>query len=342
MQRLSNTVIADLGGTFLRIGELTSNGPENIQEIEVSQVSSFDQALRSYEACRASGSLEGCTLILSYARKQQYDEVHELPHKRHGWKWLPEKLKSDLKLSEFHVVHDAFAMGLAAFNERHEGEIFRYVRGARTRKPGKGIVILAGTGLGHSIINRADRSIHDTHGGHFPPVAVTEEQSTIASDAAAYTRDRAKKADKNTKSKTFVFEELLSGSGFYNIYLAVCRRDFADPIYSDERHALENVDDQRVRQTAKLYSEFLGLYAHIVANVSHAYESVYLCGGFLHRLVAADLLDLDAFHRNFTLNMVDSVNEDLRSAQVYRLSGQHTALYGLEEYAFRLHGTAAT
>lgn len=330
-------IVADLGGSFLRMALLANDGPGEVEVIEVAQCPSFDDALDHF-SMKTGLEYEGAGMLLSFGRKLSPREKHVFDHKDNDWAFIPNGIKNKYGFEFFRVVHDARAMGLATLSDRPD--VFDDIEGPESRdavsRPGKKLIILAGTGVGHAFIDTKSREISDSHGAHFPPAFASAEQAEILLSIQSYLHATDSLRMNKQKVRTFIFEDILSGDGLHNIYAALCQKRFLDRQFRDTREMIENHEDETVQAAADEYSSFLGLYAHILAVSGHAYEGVYVCGGHIERMDECGLLNWELFHRNFMQNMVRGVHKDLRRAAIYKASAEHTALYGLEVDALHI------
>lgn len=307
MSNSGAVILGDLGGTHLRLGRQSANGPEDVRVYKLQEWASLSEALKDY------GGTAGAKLLLSFAKKYNAQGVYKLDqaHKGAAWSFSIDDLKNDLGLADAVVVHDFRAMALALFHTAPD--VFLPVaKGVPTDR--LRVIIGVGTGVGHALADPVSGAIYDTFGGHFPPCAVTAEQKSIL----------AQLEDNFPEKRTFIFEEILSGRGLQAIYAML--GGAGDIALADGKIAQE---------TCRLFSEFLGLYANTVCVGAHAFGGLYLCGGVIEKLYATGRFNEEAFFRNFRLNMVPIVDEALVATPVFRASAAHTALYGLEVYAAR-------
>jgi len=286
-------ILGDLGGTRLRLAVQGTDGPENIRTCLTHDFATLADALDNYMP-----DLKDASLFLSFAKKVNADGIYHLDqaHKKGAWSFTIDNLKQETGLAQVHILHDMQAMGRALFHaDRHVFEpIIRSVP-----QDGWRVIINVGTGLGHAFANPQDHSVHDTFGGHFPPVAITDEQKSVVNDWQ----------EKFGTERTFIAEEILSGRGY---------------------HALEQYDPKNFN---RLFCEFLGLYANTLSVAMHAFGGVYLCGGVVEKLLADNRFDRHAFEKFYVLKNVPIVHDQLSACPVFRVGKPHTALYGLDVYA---------
>lgn len=191
-------ILADLGGTRLRLARRGQAGLEDIRSYEPSAWPTLQAALTDY-----APDLNGARLFMSFAKKVNADGVYHLdqPHKQAAWSFTIDDIKRETGLADMHVLHDMQAMGRAVF---HADAFSRIGTGNAQTGGGLRCIINVGTGLGHAFINPVDQTVHDTFGGHFPPFAVTHEQREALS-----LLQEASLAD-----RSFIWEEIVSGRGY--------------------------------------------------------------------------------------------------------------------------------
>lgn len=326
-------ILADVGGTFLRICKLNHSGLLNVFQVKANQFGNIHNAIEYYSEKELGGKLEGSTLVISYGRKVDPQGEIGFDFKEGGnrWRFKLVELKARYGLEVCEYVHDAEAMGLAVCSERPT-IVFSTVKEGRYPK-GYKVSVFAGTGLGHSFTDPKTLEVIDTHGGHFVPCAATHEQEDILLRVkGAHEATRRAAQGPSRRSRTIIFEDLLSGDGLFQIYLAVCNREFSKPVHRDVSEMMESPKDLTVAMASRIYSEFLGLYAHVLCSVCHAYGGVYVSGGHVQRMDNLKLLDWKAFEESLVQEMVEVVDSDLRSVAIYKVKAEHTALFGLEVY----------
>jgi len=287
----TNIILGDLGGTRLRLARSVDGQITDIQRFDPQQYASLQAVLKDY------GGMDGARLFLSFAKKVNADGIYQLDqaHKKGAWIFRIDDVKRDCSLASMHVLHDMQAMGRAVF---HKAPVFAKVSGG-DRAEGWRMIINVGTGLGHAFINPVDQAVHDTFGGHFPPIAVTDEQKQLVNAWQVKFSDR-----------TFVIEEILSSRGLMAL-----------------------VAEKGEAEGNRLFCEFLGLYANALAVGMDAFGGLYFGGGVMEDLFTDSTFNADAFSKYFILNNVPIVDDALRGVPVYRTNLPYTALYGLDVYA---------
>ena len=286
-------ILGDMGGTRLRLARRGTDGDlVDIRKYDPQDWESLQAAIADY-----APDAKGARLFLSFAKKVNAGGLYHLDqaHKKGVWSFTIADVRQSLGLADMHVLHDMQAMGRAVF---HTAPVFNYVAGGNTNE-GWRCIINVGTGLGHAFINADLQAVHDTFGGHFPPIAVTDEQKVLVDEWQAKFTDR-----------TFVVEEILSSRGLMSL-----------------------VEQKGEADGNRLFCEFLGLYANTLCVGMDAFGGIYFGGGVMEDLFSDATFNADAFMKYFILDNVPIVNDRLRACPIYRTNLPFTALYGLDVYA---------
>jgi len=138
---------------------------------------------------------------------------------------------------------------------------------------------------------------------------------------------------RKTGRTQLIYEDVVSGRGFYNLYSFVNHKLSQTPQAQDMNDLsaliIPSKDTPIIRQTARLFFEFLGLYIHMNALCTHSYRRVTLVGGLLRQLNDLGLFDHEALRRHIELDMVDSVKARLKAIEVNLIIKPHLSLTGL-------------
>jgi len=201
------------------------------------------------------------------------------------------------------------------------------------------LMVSVGTGLGHaygacqSPQSGGDGDVRPTFGGHMVPACATTEQQDAMHSIAQSLHGK----------RHVIFEDIVSGRGFFGLYSFACHRKAMEPAYNDVFTLMADgldPDNQEVQSAARLFCEFLGLYVNVVATSIHAFGGVYLIGSILRRLREVGLFDEETVKKSMWLDMVQVVDRAWREAPIYLGRAQHLTLHGLCDMA-RQHGDGA-
>jgi len=308
------TVLADIGGTHARFAVLEKGEIKNPKRLSVEDFPEIQLALQSYHD-------KPCTLMLATAAQ---------PDDRNKWritnnkKWVIDPaLLNDRGWNVEILINDfaASARGALASNQ------LVVLREGRADDQSPRAIIGPGTGLGLAYMTPLpDKKYHiqETFGGHMAVTAQTEEQWAIVRLVQKL----------HGEDHAVIYEDVASGRALPVLYRAVCMCNGSEPaLLLDAKTILSCVDDVHIRQTLRLFHEFLGLFAHNAAVTNHAFGGLYIDGGMTHRLYEAGLFDFESFEKFMTLNVTPIVKEKLKSTPVLILNDPFAALRGLAEMA---------
>lgn len=308
-------ILADIGGTYARFGVRTLAGPREVRKYKASEFGGLVEALRTYCSdirVEPAGILRIATAgyedggVWKFINKNQWiinpDELE-----RASWR-VP------VILNDFEAA--TWALKSLDGDER---KILREAPGASENYcligPGTGL------GLGYMLGGTALR-VQKTHGGHMPVAAVTDEQWLVAQ-----TVRRLRRTD-----DVLVFENLVSGSGLYDLYAARCLISGRPARFPAVENLVDHPKDADAGAALRLFHEFFGLFAATAVVSGHAYGGLYLGGGVTARLAERELFDFVCFEKFFTLNVAASVRRDLAITPVIRITTPYPALKGLMVY----------
>lgn len=307
------TVLADIGGTHARFAILDNGNILNPQRVSVDDFPGIRQALQNY--CNTP-----CALMIATAAQPDGRNVWRITNNK---KWIidPALLKDsgwDVKI----LINDfaASARGALVSNQTV------ILREGRPDEKNPRVIIGPGTGLGLAYMTPLrDKRYHiqETFGGHMAATAQTEEQCAIVNIIR----------ELHGGEHTVIYEDVASGRALPLLYKAVCVRNGAEPDVIDARTMLNCADDLNVKQTLRLFHEFLGLFAHNAIVTNHAFGGLYIDGGMAHRLYEAGLFDFESMAKFMTLNVTPVVLDKLNATPVCILNDPFAALRGLAEMA---------
>jgi len=160
--------------------------------------------------------------------------------------------------------------------------------------------------------------VQRTHGGHIPAAALSEDQGLIL-----------RVLRQQTNSELISYENLISGPGLFAIYKAGCAIAGTAPKFETSRELFKHLGDSELDNTLRLFHEFFGLFAAGVVMTAHGYGGLYLTGGVLDRIMAADCFKLESFERYFHLPSVDSVRLDLARTPIAYITTPVLTMKGL-------------
>lgn len=342
-------ILADIGGTHVRLA-LCEGGAEAFREVEKYKAldwPDFESLLAAYMADKGISTAQlGALAIASAVRptgpKGRYIRF-DPSYKNNAWVIDRDALAMRMGGAEvllaldtqaqFHTIGRFHAGGAEACG------IYEPLGGVKLdankgHEPGDDaagemmLMVSVGTGLGHAYGTDPAQGGHavfglrPTFGGHMTPSFSTAEQAD-AVQYAAHLLDGARHV---------IFEDIVSGRGFYALYRFICMRHLREPAAPDVEALFAahlDPEDPAIREACRLFCEFLGLYVNVVATSVHAFGGVYLIGSILRRLSEDGLLDTAAIRSFMRLDMVRVVDEAWAGMPVYIGVRPHLTLYGL-------------
>lgn len=312
---MSKTVLADIGGTYVRLAILEGGAVENPQKLSAADYRSFEEALRSYDK-------KPSTLMIATAAQRDQEGIWHF-HNNNKWQIDPAILREQGWDASI-IVNDFVASARGAVSLRAPSLVT--FREGRQEKELPRVILGPGTGLGLAYMHPCPAQgwrVQQTFGGHMLAAALTDEQFLIVELVRRL----------NNNGRIVVPEDLVSGRALPVLYRAVCLHDGCEPIFEGVEEIVESATDAQSKTTLRLFHEFLGLFAHNAVVTGHAYGGLYLDGGVLHRLREADLFDFEAFYRFIALEAAPVVKRALEEMPVYLVRDPFVALHGLAQMA---------
>jgi len=273
-----SALVADVGGTHIRLALATSQGLEHRETWLCSGFETINAALKTYLQSSAPDQTPHLA-ALAVACPVAGDQI-ELTNQH--WSFSIAQLRQDLELQDLLVVNDFTA--LAAAIPKLEENDTRLLKQGVADESAAIAVLGPGTGLGVSGLLRSDRgwSPLSAEGGHCTLAATTEREWAVIE----ILRQEFGRVSN---------ERVLSGPGLVNLYRALCRIDGESPLKTTPavivREATES-PDSRESTAVKMFSGWLGAAAGDLVLTLGARGGVFLGGGVLPKMI-------DVFDRNY-------------------------------------------
>jgi len=265
-------LIADIGGTNLRVGTTDING--NIENLKLYQCNQFSGLAEIIQDYLSSFDTEGAVINACFAIACPVDNdltsMTNLP-----WEFSQRELKATLNLSTMYFINDytAIAHAVPLLNNEQKVQL-----GTGDVVPNKPISICGpGTGLGvANVVNVNNQWVSlGGEGGHvdFAPIDDTEIQ--ILNFLL-------------TKYEHVSYEQLLSGLGLQQIYQALMsikgRAPEAFEAKDITQKAINNECDV-CKETLDKFCEILGSFAGNLSLTLASFGGVYIAGGIVPRFI---------------------------------------------------------
>lgn len=317
-----SAILADIGGTHIRIASLGADGPADPQKRLAADFTDLPDAL-----CACTGGGQGDLYIATAAwpgadgvwRFNRPGRWPVIPGDLAGQGWNLRWIGNDFAASARGAA-SLGAPGLHCVRPASDSPA-----PAAPDEAGCSAVLGAGTGLGLAYVR--GRSVQETYGGQMEIPQRTDEQHTILRLVARLKGD----------GRPVSAEDAVSGPGIALLYRA-CRllhglpaaEDGADLAFILQRAA---AGDPAGREALRLFHEFLGLFAHQAVIYGHAFDGLYLDGGAIHRILEAGLFDSSVFLSFFTGDPVPVVKTRMAAMPVHIVTDPYIALHGLAAIA---------
>lgn len=295
-------LLCDVGGTHVRFATGDINGgncTSKPQKLRVDRSASLEDAIAVFLATEKIDPAAVDAFYLSFSN-------------RNAWLTHPERIKTILPNARVRQVND-FAANAYGIITADSGDLeaLNTVQSMVDASLSKA-VIGVGTGLGLAYICE-NSFVQRTHGGHMLP-AVNPHQKIFDFIAAK-------------KSHVSIYEDILSGQGLYETYVYLSKDEAK--YHSAEDLMRDGRDDPIFHRALTVFFEMLGIFAHQAVAFGHAYGGIYLTGGVIDKLMAANLFDADALLETFIQDNVPVVKRDVEATPVYWIRDEFVSLKGL-------------
>ncbi|SET50533.1 glucokinase [Thalassotalea agarivorans] len=304
-------VVADIGGTNIRIGISTGSGiVTRIEKKKCAEYPSLQAVLAEY--IEEKGLTEKrINMCLAIACPVENDLVvmTNLP-----WQFSKTELKQELNLRKLFVINDytAIAFSVPLLNSKQKVQI-----GEGTSVPNKPISICGpGTGLGVAHIQPQFGHWHHIacEGGHTDFAPVDETEINILSFLLK-------------KYEHVSYEQLLSGLGLEQIYQAI-HPDNAQRSASEITASALAKDDEVAEETLAQFCRTLGSFAGNLALTVGSFGGVYIAGGIAPRFV--EYIESSDFRQRFEAKgRLSSFNQNIPT---YVITESQPGLIGASSY----------
>ncbi|TPH15081.1 glucokinase [Litorilituus lipolyticus] len=268
-------LIADIGGTNIRIALADANAEQKFTHIETYRCADFtglSEILALYISNQGfhDKTINAC-LAIACPTDQDIISMTNLP-----WQFSQKALKTELNLSSLSFINDytAIAMAIPLLNEQQKVQI-----GTGKAKTGMPISVCGpGTGLGVANLVNINNQWHciSGEGGHVDFAPVSDEEIQILASL------------KKIKERVS-YEQLLSGYGLEQIYTALVEIDQVDaPAKLSAQQISESAKNASCATCNKALDTFckvLGSFAGNLALTSNSQGGVYIAGGIVPRFI---------------------------------------------------------
>lgn len=298
-------LLCDVGGTHIRFA-LAEDNPLYPHKARVDQYKDLQAAILSFLNSRSVSPEKVTAFYLAFSNRNE-------------WNTNPDDLRGVLSKAVIHQINDFEANAHGVVRSVPSDFQRLNVPSEKSIKNSSKAVIGVGTGLGLAYIcSGAGRQfIQRTHGGHMLPA-----YSPVHHELYEFVS--------KDKKNILIYEDLLNGSGLYDIYRFLSEKNHLFTEYQDAAILMRDGKNNPVFQESLIiFSELLGLFAHQAIAFGYAYSGIYLTGGVIDRLMTSNLFKIDPFLRYFRQKNVPIVVEDVNSVPVYWIKDEFISLKGL-------------
>lgn len=329
-------LLCDIGGTHARFGVSYAKDNfthiETIEKYSTTDFNSLTAAIKHYFTTHARNTNDLRNIyIASAVRPKDGVLKFKSSYKVTSWHIPLKALANDFSMPPqcINVLLDTQAQFLALDDtidaqDKAQTHAICLKQGRAETPHNQSLLISVGTGLGHAYGSTEKNSFTPTFGGHMPAFASTPAQCA----ALEYIR-----TINNGGSSPLIYEDLVSGRGFYNLYLYSCHKHGIAPVAKDIYELADTFVALRkntvITQTATLFCGFLGLYINLTAMMTFSFKSCTVIGGLLRTLYELDLFDQAALKENIETGIAQSVLTALSDMPVTLVTKPHLSLYGL-------------
>lgn len=277
----SPALVADVGGTNIRLAMTSSGGFHHQTTWLCSDYETLSEALQAYIGSLPSELVPSLASI-AVAGPVTGDYVDITNQK---WSFSIEQIRSDLSLDDLLVIND-FTAQAAAIPELEPQDIQLLKSGEAVE--GAAIAVLgSGTGLGVGglVLSRRGSSPLSTEGGH-TTLAATNSREWVVIETLQKRFGRVSN------------ERVLSGPGLVNLYSALSEIEGESPRDTTAAEIVERIDeDARCREAVWMFSGWLGSVAGDLVLTLGALGGAYIGGGVIPKM--GDRFDREYFVERF-------------------------------------------
>lgn len=271
MKKNTTAIVADLGGTNIRLATIASTGaiPEHIRTLSVADFPGLIECIDHY--LTLVPVIRFTQLSIAVATPVTGDRI-QLTNR--DWGFSIEAVAEHYQLHHLKVVNDF--TGLALSIPLLQGEDLQQI-GNRKAQPDGAIALLgAGTGLGVSGLIRSAAGLYPLQGegGHVTLGATNARELAIFGE---FTR----------RYGHMSAERLLSGTGIQEAYQIICLLDGAPDLGLVPAQITERAIDESCPQCVELmqlFCHWMGVVAGNLAITLGSTGGVYIGGGIVPKL----------------------------------------------------------
>lgn len=310
-------LLSDIGGTHVRFALIKDGALYQPKKLKAAEFKGFKEAVEHY--LNSIGETAKQIMAATAAWPDEKGIYHF--SNQTGWDFDPQALRDQGYLIE-RLFNDFEAASYGALSPQIEQKVV--LKEGRNSREYPRLVCGPGTGLGLAYalpVGESSWRVQPTFGARMLLSCYTDEQHEVAKIAQRLMTD----------GKVLEFENFASGRGMILLHKAVCQMLDKPHFGEHAQELLDNADKESVQVTLRLFHEFLGLFIHTTAMITHSYGGVYLNGGMLDRLTERGMFDFATVEKFMLVPVVEYVSHIIRDTPVFYVSDPYLALKGLME-----------
>lgn len=311
MKKNTTAIVADLGGTNIRLASIASTGaiPEHIHTLSVGDFSGLIDCIEHYLSLAPVSQFT--QLSIAVATPVTGDRV-QLTNR--DWGFSIEEVAEHFQLHHLKVVNDF--TGLALSIPLLQADDLQQLGGGKTNPDGAIALLGAGTGLGVSGLIRSAAGLYPLQGegGHVTVGATTARELAIFDEF-------------NNRYGHMSAERLLSGTGIEEAYQIICLLDGTPDLGLTPAEIAERAINESCSQCMELmqlFCHWMGVVAGNLAITLGSTGGVYIGGGIVPKL--GDYFVKSGFRDAF--NHKGRFTDYLSAIPIYIIQAKQPALLG--------------
>jgi glucokinase len=318
MDQNQTTILADIGGTHVRLAHNADDMFHNAEKFKVADYSDLLSVILAY--CETHNLPKSGRVAIGTAAHPDENNVWWFQN-LNEWGIDPRAL-IDAGWEVPVLVNDFVASSCGAVSGPRD-KIITLFEGRNILEQGRNAVILGpGTGLGLGYVQDEQNGqwhVQETLGGHMLGSCITDEQIMISRIVCRL----------RGGSQMFIHEDVVSGVGLPVLYRAVCVLNGMTPVYTTPLDIIKNRNEAMPAQTMRLFHEFFGLYAHNALITGNGFAGIYLDGGLMQNIYQMGAFDFETFYKFLVLKPHEVVEEKIRATPIYLIMDPFVSLHGL-------------
>lgn len=305
-------LIADVGGTNIRLATVLNNVIENIECFKCADFDSLESVTAHYIDKNSLSIEDACFGIAGPVVGDVFTMTNL------GWSFSSKSVQDALNINQVHFINDytAIAMSLASLDNKQ----LTTIHAGQQDIDAPRVVCGPGTGLGVAQLVKVNGFYQciSGEGGHSDFAPTDLRQLKLLESLMS-------------KFERVSVERLLSGQGIVNIYQSLASIDGIDAQAFDASQislAYIKKNDPLCVETMEVFYKVLAQYLGNMVLTSGAFGGVYIAGGIIPRII--DVLDKQDFVNAFSRK--GRFTNYVLTAPIYLITEPQPGLIGAKVY----------